>query len=273
MTEWTRLALTLALAWVVIVLLVFWLQRWLLYFPDPSRPDAAYLRAAGLMEVTAPTEDGLELRFWVKLAATDAGGRRAPTVMLFHGNAGHHGHRLPVLLPLVRAGYGAVLASYRGYGGNPGRPSEKGLYADGEAQLRALAAQGIASAEIVLWGESLGTGVVTWLATRHQMRGVILQAPYVSIADLAQEIYWYLPARWLVSDRFDNLARAPHLRAPLLVVQGEADEVVPLAHGQRVLAAAAAPKRGLFLPGRRHNDGLGDEAYAAIADFISSLPR
>ena len=268
MTEWTRLAMNLALAWVVIVLLAFWLQRWLLYFPDPSPPDAAMLRAAGMTERTASTDDGLELKFWVR-----AGTAQAPTVVLFHGNAGHHGHRLAALRPLMDAGYGAVLASYRGYGGNPGRPSEQGFFADADAQLRALAAQGVGGEDVVLWGESLGTGVATWLAARHKVRGVILQAPYTSIAELAQEIYWYLPARWLVRDRFDNLERAPRLRAPVLVIHGEADEVVPLAHGQRVLAAAAEPKRGLFLPGRRHNDALDGQAYAAIMEFISTLPR
>jgi uncharacterized protein len=269
MNEWTKVAMNLALAWVVIVLLAFWLQRWLLYFPDPSPPNAALLRAAGMAEATAPTDDGLELRFWVRPPAAMG----APTVVLFHGNAGHHGHRLPALRPLMDAGYGAVLASYRGYGGNSGRPSEQGFLADAEAQMRVLAAQGIASEDVVLWGESLGTGVVTWLAARHKVRGVILQAPYTSIAELAQELYWYLPARWLVRDRFDNLERAPRLLAPVMVIHGEADEVVPLAHGQRVLAAAAAPKRGLFLPGRRHNDALDGPAYAAIMDFISSLPR
>ena len=263
------LFLSIAAGWSVIAGAMFVCQRALLYHPDSSSPDRATLVRSGFQPLSVKTVDGLELESWWRKPAEP--GRL--TVALFHGNAGHHGHRLQGVLPLIEAGYGIVLASYRGYGGNPGRPSEDGLYDDGRAHLDTLQRTGVPSEEVVLWGESLGTGVATKLASEERVAGVVLQSPYTSIAERAQEIYPFLPAHFMVIDRFDNEARIALLNAPVLIVHGEEDRVVPVAHARRLLAAASLPKRGIFIPEAEHTD-LAEHGLAEhVIEFLGTLER
>jgi uncharacterized protein len=264
-----KFAMGAAGVWVAVIALLFMAQRLLIFRPDSNPPDRRALAAAGLEEIVATTDDGLSLRFWARLPANPA----MPLLALFHGNDGHHGERLFAVAPLLAAGYGVALASYRGYGGNPGRPHETGLYDDAAATLRALARRGVPPGRVVAWGESLGTGVATKMAMLFPLGGVILHAPFTSVADRAQEIYWYLPVRRLVRDRFDNRARIGNLGAPLLIVHGSADRVIPVAHGRALLAAAAEPKRGLFLAGAGHEDLAHEQALAAIFEFLENRRR
>jgi fermentation-respiration switch protein FrsA (DUF1100 family) len=264
----STLILGAAGAWALVVGLAFLGQRALLYFPDTSSPDPAPLVAAGLTPLPVRA-DALELTAWFAPPT----GRRL-SVVLFHGNGGHHGYRLSFAAPLLRDGFGIVLASYPGYGGNPGRPTEATLYAAGRATLDALAERGIAAEHVVLWGESLGSGVATLLATERPVAGLVLQAPFTSVADRAQEIYFFLPARLLALDRFDNLSRIAKVSAPLLIIHGENDRVIPVEHGRRVFAAANEPKRAVFVPGADHNDLYDFRLVEHIRDFLLSLePR
>jgi uncharacterized protein len=254
--------------WLLLVAALFAGQRALLYHPDPTAPDAVALAAAGFRPLAVRTEDGLDLALWHRPAAE---GR--PTVVLFQGNAGHLGHRLPLVAPLAARGFGVVLAPYRGYGGAPGRPTEDGLVRDGRATLAALEALGIAPARLALWGESLGSGVATRLAVEaaeagRPVGGVILQAPFVSVAERAAELYPFVPARRLVLDRFDNLSRIARIGAPLLLVHGEADTVIPASHGRRLIAAAQEPKAGIFIRGADHNDLQAFGLAERVAEFL-----
>jgi fermentation-respiration switch protein FrsA (DUF1100 family) len=254
----------LAGMWALLTGLRFAGQRALLYFPDTSAPDPTPLIAAGFAPLSVPA-GGIVLTAWFK-PPRSAGGL---TVVFFQGNGGHLGHRLFVVEPLVHDGYGVLLAPYPGYGGNPGQPTEASLYAAGEGVLGALAARGIATERVVLWGESLGGGIATRLAAGRRVTGVILQAPFTSVPDRAQELYPFVPARLLTLDRFDNLSRIAAIGAPLLIVHGADDRIVPAAHGQRLLTAAREPKRGVFIPNADHNDlyayGLMDHVRAFIA--------
>jgi hypothetical protein len=173
----------------------------------------------------------------------------------------------------LREGYGVVLAAYPGYGGNPGQPTETSLHAAGSGTLASLAAQGIDAGRVVLWGESLGGGVATRLAVEQRVAGVILQAPFTSVADRAQELYPIIPARRLTLDRFEILPRIAAIDAPLLVIHGEEDRIVPAGHGRQIFAAAREPKRGVFIPHADHNDlhayGLADHVRTFLADFAA----
>ncbi len=270
MTLLTLLGWILA-GWLLLVGLMFLGQRSLLYHPDRSLPNAAELTAAGFQALAARTEDGIDLTAWHRPA--EAG---RSTLVLFHGNAGHHGHRLSLGLPLAARGYGVVLAPYRGYGGASGSPTEDGLVRDGKAILAALESGSLPRGRIVLWGESLGGGIATRLAAdaaaeRRPVQGLVLQAPFTSVHERAAEIYRLVPARWLVLDRFDNLSRISRIAAPLLIVHGEEDSVVPVAHGKRLFAAALQPKLSVFIRGADHNDlpdfGLADR----IGEFLDRL--
>ncbi|NNG05007.1 MAG: alpha/beta fold hydrolase, partial [Inquilinus sp.] len=146
------------------------------FHPDTEPPSAAVARGAGFAEITYRTADGLTLS---ALHREAAGG--LPTIVYFHGNAGHHGHRAGLIQPYHDAGYGVLLASYRGYGGNPGSPAEAGLYTDGRAALDWLAANRVPPSRTVLYGESLGTGVAVQMAVERPVAAIVLQSPFTSV--------------------------------------------------------------------------------------------
>jgi fermentation-respiration switch protein FrsA (DUF1100 family) len=244
---------------------VFAFQRTLLYPAARGAPDPARAAVAGIEAVATETDEGLSLTHWYRPPA-DPG---APVLVVFHGNAGHAGDRVPKLLELYRAGLGVLIAGYRGYGGNPGRPSEEALTADARDLLDWLAAQGIGPERTVLYGESLGTGIAVKMAAERPVGAVVLEAPYTSIAEVAQHHYWYLPARWLVLDRWNSMERAGGVEVPLLVVHGSRDRTIPTRYGRRLFEAAPGPKEILVVEGGTHND-LYDfpEVPARVIDFL-----
>ncbi len=244
---------------------LFVFQRSLLYFPPHDRPDIAAVAQPGLETVTLRSEDGLKLFHWYRPPVAPDG----PVVLLFHGNAGHIGERVPKYRPLLDAGFGVFFAEYRGYGGNPGRPNESALTADGWAALAYLRERGVAPERILLYGESLGTCLATKLAAGAPVAGLILEAPPGSIAAVAQRHYWYVPAKWLLLDKWNAIDLMDQVAAPLLLLHGEADRTVPVDFGRRVFEAASGEKEALFLPGGSHVD-LYDfpQVPARVIDFI-----
>jgi fermentation-respiration switch protein FrsA (DUF1100 family) len=218
------------------------------------------------------TGDGLELAFW---AAEPLPGYA--TLVVFHGNVGNAADRAPLLMPFANAGYGVVLAEYRGYAGNPGRPSEAGFLQDARAYLDWVATAWRETTPI-LCGESIGSGVAVRMASERPVRAVVLDAPYTSIADLAAAMYRWLPARALLRHPFDNLSCLPSVRVPLLVLHGEADDLIPPEHGRQVAAAAGGPAEFLLLPGVGHpvlgtdRAGHGAEAVWRFLGQLSPAP-
>lgn len=264
--------------------LLFVQQRQLLYHPgierldpahlDPAHLDPAHLGGArgGLRLIETVTSDGLTLQhLW--LPPQEAAGARV--LVAFHGNAGNAGDRAAKLLGALPAGQGLLLAEYRGFAGNPGSPTEGGLLADGASVLGWLEAHGIGPERWVLYGESLGSGVATRLAAEQARAGrpaagLVLEAPFTSVARAAQHHYWYVPARLLVRDRFDSLAHIAAVGAPLLILHGQGDTVVPHAMGRRLLEAAAEPKRLLSVAQGGHADLFEfPEVPRALAAFLA----
>jgi fermentation-respiration switch protein FrsA (DUF1100 family) len=241
-----------AVIYLGILLGVFALQRSLLYPASKEVPRLSEAWAPGFRAVTTEPEEGVKLTHWYREPA-DAEG---PVVVIFHGNAGHIGDRVPKYAPLYEAGFGIFLVGYRGYGGNPGRPSEDGLSADARSVLDWLSGSGLTPGRLVLYGESLGTAVAVKMASEREAAAVVLEAPPSSIAEVAQAHYWYLPARWLVLDKWDSLSRIAEISAPLLIFHGGRDRVVPQRFGRKLFAAAAEPKQAIFLPEGQHTDLL-----------------
>ena len=246
---------------------LFVFQRSMLYFPDTSVP---VLEASGIgdMEaVTLNTSDGLGLLSWYRRAAP---GR--PTMVFFQGNSGNIEHRGFKVRPILEQGLGLLLVGYRGYGGNPGKPSEEGLYLDGRAALGFLAADGVAPDRWVLYGESLGTGVAVQLAserTRESPVGaLVLEAPYTSIAEVAGHNYPFVPAGLLVRDRFDSAAKIALIGAPLFIFHGDRDRTIPMRFGEGLFEAAVEPKESLWLKGASHNNLYEFGASRAVLDFL-----
>jgi uncharacterized protein len=264
------LALVAVALWLCAVATVWGRQERLIFRPDarPLGEVPPELAALRFRSARLTTGDGLELAFW---AAEPLPGM--PTLLLFHGNAGNATDRAPPLAPFAEAGYGVVLAEYRGYAGNPGSPSEAGFLQDARAYLDWVATTWQDAAPI-LCGESIGSGMAVRMAMEQPVRAVVLDAPYTSVADLAAAMYRWLPARALLRHPFDNLSCLPSVRAPLLVVHGEADDLIPPEHGRRVAAAAGGPAEFVLLPGIGHpvlgNDPAGHGA-AAVRRFLTRL--
>jgi fermentation-respiration switch protein FrsA (DUF1100 family) len=257
------------IVYAMVVGILWFMQDTMLYHRSAGAPmlnDPALLPKREIVCLT--TTDGLNLRSWYfKPARADL-----PTVVFFHGNAGDIGNHLPFAKFLIEAGYGLLALEYRGYGGNPGTPREAGLIADGRAALAFLNAQGVPDSGIVLYGESLGTGIAVQLAAEHPVHAVILRSPYTSIAEVAAIQLPYIPARWLVRDRFDSLSVIGLSKAPLFIFHGANDTLIPLALGRELFEAAPEPKTWLTVEGVGHNDVQTPEAERAMLDFLAQLP-
>ena len=238
-------------------------QRQLLYLPDRTRPELVGLDKLGVRETMLSTEDGLSLLSWYLPPRTGQ-----PVIAYLHGNGGHIGYRIQRLLRFARQEFGVLMLEYRGYGSNPGTPSEAGFYADGRAALAFLEREGVAPNRLVLYGESLGSGVAVQLATQHDIAALILEAPPTSVAEVAQHHFPYVPAARMVTDRFDSLSRIGKVRAPILVLHGENDRVVPIRFGRALFNAAPEPKEGWFVPDAGHEDLARYGALDAVVSFI-----
>jgi uncharacterized protein len=228
---------------------LFFFQRQLLYIPDRTRPELGGLAQLGVREVTITTEDGLSLLSWYLPSRP---GR--PVIAYFHGNGGHIGYRVERLLRFAQEGFGVLMLEYRGYGGNPGTPTETGFYTDARAALDFLGREGVAPHRLVLYGESLGSAVAVPVAAQNEVAAVVLEAPLTSVAEVAQCHFPYVPATLLVVDRFDALSRIGQVRAPILVMHGERDRVVPVRYGRALFNAAPEPKEGWFVPEAGHEN-------------------
>jgi fermentation-respiration switch protein FrsA (DUF1100 family) len=257
------------IVYVMVVGILWFMQREMLFHRSSGAPmlnDPALLPRREIVCLT--TADGLNLRSWYFHATRDG----APTVLFLHGNAGDIGNHLPWAKFLIDAGYGVLALEYRGYGGNPGSPSEAGLIDDGRAAFAFLKDQGIADNNVVLFGESLGSGVAVELAAEHPVHAMILRSPYTSIAEVAAIQLPYIPARWLVRDRFEALPKIGLSKAPLFVFHGDADTLIPMALGRQLFDAASEPKTWLTVPGTGHNDVQTPQAEAAVLEFLAKLP-
>jgi uncharacterized protein len=203
-------------------------------------------------------------------------GRPGPAVLVCNGNGGNRSLRAPLAAALARMGLAVLLFDYRGYGGNPGHPTEEGLAADARAALRYLAGRPeVDPARVVYFGESLGAAVALRLATERPPAALVLRSPFASLAEVGQLHYPLVPVSLLLRDRYDAAALAGRLAAPLLVVAGGRDRIVPASHSRRLFAAAPQPKRLVVLDGADHNDHdllAGPRLLAEVRGFLAGVP-
>lgn len=259
---------SVAIAYVCVLALVFVFQSRLVYYPEFGREMAITPRAYGLAfePVEVETEDGERLYAWWVPAERPRG-----TVLIFPGNAGNISHRIDYLQMFHRLGYSTFIADYRGYGRSTGSPSEEGTYRDAIASWRHLTEQrDVRPGDIVLFGESLGGAVASWLAARHPPRALVLSSTFTSATDLGAQIYWFLPVRLISRIGYDNLSSLKKIRVPVLIAHSRDDEIVPFTHGQRLFAAAGEPRQFLEMRGG-HNSGFifaREEWVSALAGFL-----
>lgn len=247
------LGVSVAIGFSAMVVLVWLAQRSLIYFParDTPTPEAFGLPQAEVVRVT--TDDGIELAAWY-VAAPDPSAA-SWTIVVFNGNAGHRGHRAGLATRMAAQGHATLLVDYRGYGGNPGTPTEDGLLRDAQAVWAYLASRPrVNLSRVAYFGESLGAGVAVRLALEHPPAALILRSPFSSLAAIGRTHYPWLPVRWLLRDRFSSIDHIAHIDVPLLVIAGDADRIIPLSDTQRLFDAARSPKRLVIIEGADHND-------------------
>jgi len=256
----------LAGLYLLALILFFGFQRSFLYFPSHKHIYLSDAHAnTAFKEFTVRTEDGLTLIAWYAHATS-----RPFTIVFFHGNGDCLFTASPLADPYIAAGYGFLLAEYRGYSGLPGSPTETGLYADARAYVKWLMAQGVKSENIILFGHSLGTGVAVQMAEEFHVGGVMLLAPYLSIAEMAQRDFPYFPAKYIALDRYQNDMKMKNLHAPVLIVNGARDQIIPPSEGRELYALANEPRQFYSVPSRGHNDCFDDFATISL-DWLKRL--
>jgi fermentation-respiration switch protein FrsA (DUF1100 family) len=245
-----------------LVTLMYLLQRSMMYFPDTTRTPPAEAGLPQAEEVVLKTADGERVIAWHVPPRGDK-----PVVLYFHGNGGAIGYRVARFRALIADGTGLVALSYRGYAGSTGTPTEAGLIADAQAAY-AFAVARYPVERIALFGESLGTGVAVALAAEKPVGGIVLEAPFTSAVDIGASAYWFAPVRLLMKDQFRSDERIAQVSAPLLVLHGERDAVVPIRFGERLFSLAREPKRMVRYAKGGH-EGL--DSYGALAEVRSFL--
>jgi fermentation-respiration switch protein FrsA (DUF1100 family) len=261
--------LIVAMLYLAVVAVLFFCQRTLLYHPHASKPAFGDTKLEVRRKtVCLQTADGLTLHAWYFTGER----KGAPAILFMHGNSANIGAAFSVPRFLIDAGYPVMMLEYRGYSGNPGTPTEAGLIDDARAAVAYLNDHGVADSNVVLFGQSLGTGVAVRIAAEHQVRAIILRSPYTSIADVAAASFPFVPARFLVLDRFDSLALIGFNRAPLFVYHGDKDTLVPIELGRTLFSAAHQPKTWMTVQDAGHNDVQSLAAESAVLTFLSGLP-
>ena len=264
--EMIKIVLCLAAAYALIAVAVYFGNRVLMYFPDPSRVLPSEAGLDGVEEVELAGADGTKLVAWHAPARE---GQK--TILYFHGNAANAANRARKIEIMRADGSGVFYLNNRSYGGSGGRPTEANNVADAIAAFDHLVGLGIAPERIVAFGESLGSSQAVRLAAERPVAAVVLEAPLTSTIDAARPTYFWLPLRLLLTDAYDNERNIGAVKAPVLILHGKQDSVIPVEMGKRVYAAANEPKRlELFAEGA-HNDLFDHGAWDKARDFLAAL--
>ncbi|MFI9511045.1 alpha/beta hydrolase [Nocardia sp. NPDC052566] len=240
----------------------------LTYLPERRIGQDPSLLGMDYTDLSIATDDGETVHAWWLPARNSIG-----HVLFAHGNAGNIGDRVAIFALLTAAGFDVLAFDYRGFGRSTGRPTEHGTYLDSRAALRVLLEQpGVDPKKVLYLGKSLGGGVLVELAVAHPPAGLILMSTFTGIRDAARSVYPYLPSP-LVPDAYPSLRRIARLRAPLLIMHGDQDELLPVRHARRLYAAAPEPKRLVVVPGAGHNDVIafiGGEWTRTITEWAGT---
>jgi fermentation-respiration switch protein FrsA (DUF1100 family) len=266
--------LLVAAGCVAVLLALIWMgQRRLIYFPYADVPPPADVGLADAELVSFTAHDGVQLHGWF-VPATPSPARA--TMLVFNGNAGNRAYRAELARAFRRHGLAVLLFDYRGFGGSEGSPDERGLALDARAARRyVLSRPDVDAARVVYFGESLGSAVAVELAAEHPPAALVLRSPFTSMVDVGRYHYPFLPVRLLLRERFATIERIAQVRAPLLVIAGDADSIVPLAQSRRLHDDANPPKDFVVIEGADHNDAAltaGPLVVSATMRLLERLP-
>ena len=258
--------LTIFVIYFLVLVFLYFYQRNLLYHPNENNYSGDKI-SVDIKKVKIQTSDNIELLGWYHKKNL----KDYKTLVYFHGNAGSLENRIHKLNHFQDMNINFLIIAWRGFNGNKGKPSERGLYLDGKSTIDWLIKKGVNEENIILYGESLGTGVATHLAQNKNYAGVILETPFTSMIDAAKNFYPYIPINLLLKDKFENFKKVKNINIPILVMHGEVDQIVPFSMGKKIYEIANNPKYSYFTKYDDHMMEYDENLVLALKSFFNSL--
>jgi len=269
MNFFTTSLLTIVFFYILLLTVVFFFQRNLLYHPsvDNYISDQSVEVPQGIEEVKITTSDKIDLIGWFYNQNLN----KFKTILFFHGNAGSLKNRIYKLNHFKNLGVNFLIIAWRGFNENKGKPNEMGLYEDANSAIKWLKMKGVDEKNIILYGESLGTGVAVQIAQNKNFAGVILESPFTSMIDMGKKYYPFFPVRFLLKDKFESYKKIKKISTPILIMHGKVDKIVPYDMGKKMYELANEPK---FLYSQEYGDHMveyDEELLSSLKKFIQSL--
>ena len=251
------------IAYLVLLIFIYFNQRNLLYLPSENNYQNDKIQFS-YEEIFIKVDDKITLKSWL----INKDFREFKTLVLFHGNAGDLSNRIYKLNELNKLDINILLISWRGFSGNKGSPTEKNLYEDAEAAIKWLNEKKVENNQIILYGESLGSGVAVEIGKKNNFNGIILESPFTSVENSAKIYYPYLPVKFLLKDRYDSINKIDKIRTPILIMHGKKDDIVPFSMGKELFEKANNPKYSYFTLDDVHMMEFNDQLLKNIKNFI-----
>jgi len=261
-----NILILLLAVYLIITFVLYFFQRKLLYYPAENNYSGDKLLVT-IEKVKIITEDNLELLAWYY----DKGNKNYKTILFLHGNAGTLENRIHKINHFKDMNINFLLLAWRGFSGNKGQPTEKGIYEDARSAIRWLKGEGLKAEDIVIYGESLGSGVAAEIAQNNNFAGVILESPFTSMVDAGKTKYSFFPIRLLLKDKYESDKKIKNIRSPILIMHGEADNIVPFWMGKKMYELANEPKYSYFSKYDDHMMEYNEKLLNTLKEFIKSL--
>ena len=261
-----QIILVIFFIYFLILVFLYFYQRNLLYHPNENNYSEDKI-SVDIENVRIKTSDNIELLGWYH----EKNLKDFKTLIFFHGNAGSLENRIHKLNHFRDMNINFLIIAWRGFSGNNGNPSEQGLYEDGKSAIDWLIKKGVSEKNLILYGESLGTGVATHLAQNKNFAGVILETPFTSMIDAAKKFYPYIPVKLLLKDKFENYKKIKNINLPILIMHGEVDQLVPFSMGKKIYEIANEPKYSYFTKYDNHMMEYDENLVLALKSFFKSL--
>ena len=255
---------SIIIAYIVVIIFVYFYQRNLLYHPSENNYQNDTIQF-NYEEIFIKVNDEIKLKSWI----INKDLKNFKTLVFFHGNAGDLSNRIYKLNELDKLDINILLISWRGFSGNEGYPTEKNLYEDAEAAIKWLNKKKVSNSQIILYGESLGTGVAVEIASKNNFNSIILESPFTSIENSAKIYYPYLPVSFLLKDRYDSISKIKKINSPILIMHGRKDDIVPFFMGKKLFEKANSPKDSYFTDIDDHMMEFNSQLLNKIKDFIT----
>jgi len=266
MNYFLTILLTLFLIYIFILFSTYIFQRNLLYHPKENNYYGDEISVA-IEKIKILTSNKIELVGWYHKKNIN----NFKTILFLHGNAGSLENRIHKLNHFKEMEINFLIIAWRGFSGNKGKPTENGLYEDARSAIRWLKLQGVDKENIILYGESLGTGVVTEIAQNENFAGIILESPFTSMIDAGKDKYPFLPVRFLLKDKYESDKKIKNIKSPILVMHGKIDNIVPFHMGKKIYELANNPKYSYFSEYDDHMMEYNESLLKVLKKFISSL--